>query len=265
MGHPGKSVFILAAVLSLASSLALAQDLPSLAVSPTKANMLIGETRTFRAVGKDGKMRHHVRWSITPEHVACLTLNGDEVTLHADAVSRTVVLAASVDGDSAEAEIEILGGTSRLNGSVIWSLKQIPGCKDKKMTQAAPSATGPDLYVEEDCPQGTIIRAVTHDGREMWRRLLDGRNTTGEQISVIEEAETAQHLAPRGSSVCDAVSVGMTREDVDRLTADRCLHLSEKQRAANLWVLEEESCQCAISFDATNGTVIKKKKTVVTD
>ena len=33
--------------------LAFAQEAPALSVVPTKATMLVGETRTFRAVGKD--------------------------------------------------------------------------------------------------------------------------------------------------------------------------------------------------------------------
>lgn len=49
---------------------ARAQNPPALSVSPGKASMVVGETRTFRAVGKDGRIRHNVRWSISPELAA---------------------------------------------------------------------------------------------------------------------------------------------------------------------------------------------------
>ena len=45
---------------------AFAQEPLSLTVSPGKLAMLVGDTHMFRAVGKDGSMRHNVRWSISP-------------------------------------------------------------------------------------------------------------------------------------------------------------------------------------------------------
>jgi hypothetical protein len=38
-----------------------------------------------------------------------------------------------------------------------------------------------------------------------------------------------------------------------------------RENIANPWMIEEEGFRCAISFDAARGTVVKKKKTVVTD
>ncbi len=61
--------------------LAFAQEAPALSVVPTKATMLVGETRTFRAVGKDGRLRHNIRWGVSPEHAAKLTVAGDEATI----------------------------------------------------------------------------------------------------------------------------------------------------------------------------------------
>ena len=47
--------------LLLYAAWAAAQNPESLSISPGKATMLVGETRTFRAVGKDGRIRHNVR------------------------------------------------------------------------------------------------------------------------------------------------------------------------------------------------------------
>jgi len=41
--------------------------------------------------------------------------------------------------------------------------------------------------------------------------------------------------------------------------------LTTSNKGVNPWRIEEEGFRCAISFDAASGTVVKKKKTVVTD
>src|ERR1700680_3561615 len=62
----------------------LAQDSPALSVVPSKVTMLIGETHTFRAVGRDGRLRHNIRWSVSPEHGAKLTANHDDGNIQDD-------------------------------------------------------------------------------------------------------------------------------------------------------------------------------------
>ena len=75
---------LLALSMGLTCRVVFAQDAPALSVVPTKATMLVGETHTFRAVGKDGRLRHSVRWGVSPEHAAKLTVDGDEVTIQAE-------------------------------------------------------------------------------------------------------------------------------------------------------------------------------------
>jgi hypothetical protein len=119
------------------SASAFAQDPPALTISPGKASMIVGETRTFRAVGKDGRARHGVRWSISPESAATLTLNGDEATVQAKQESSTALLTARAVGDSAEATIDILQGDKPPTGTLLWSVPPIPGCKTVKLSQAS--------------------------------------------------------------------------------------------------------------------------------
>src|ERR1700722_17765143 len=152
------------------SCCASAQTPQSMTVSPDKATMLVGETRTFRAVGRDGRIRHNVRWGISPQNAAAITVNGDEGTVQAREASPSVLLTASAESDSSDASIEIRPAGDMPTGTRIWSVSPTPGCKATKMTQAVPSANGPDLYVEESCPDGSMIRALTSDGRELWRR-----------------------------------------------------------------------------------------------
>ncbi|MFZ0278835.1 MAG: hypothetical protein WA254_11480 [Candidatus Sulfotelmatobacter sp.] len=203
---------LLAWGMSWTGQLVLAQDVPALSVVPTKATMLIGETRTFRAVGKDGRLRHDVRWTVSPEQAAKLTVAGDEATLQAEEPSSTVVLTASAEGDSSEASIEIRSGSSLPTGTIMWSVSPLPGCKSMKMTQAVPTATGPDIYDEESCPDGTYVRALTADGRELWRRKLGGAPVpTAPDLERKEKSLPTEHIGLSTRSVCDEISSGMTK------------------------------------------------------
>ncbi len=259
------SAIVLAAATLLRPVISLAQNMPALSVSPSKVSMLVGETHEFHAVGKDGRVIHNVHWGVTPAHAVTLTQSGDEVTIKAEEASTSVIITATTEGDSAEATIEILSRNSRKSGTVLWSVTPIPGCKSTNLVQAVPSANGPDLYDQEECPQGSVLRALTSDGRELWRRSFAGSGAPIAELNPGGTVKPPQRLDPHHTSVCDSVSAGMTRENVTKALADRDLRLDDKQRNANQWSLEEEGFQCTISFDASSGTVVKKKKTVVTD
>src|ERR1700724_4033342 len=111
---------LLALSMGMSGRLLFAQDAPALSVVPSKVTMLLGETHTFRAVGKDGRLRHNVRWNISPEHAAKLTVDNDEATVQAEEPSSTVLLTAYAEGDSSEASIEILSGPSLPTGTMMW-------------------------------------------------------------------------------------------------------------------------------------------------
>ncbi len=227
--------------------------------------MLIGETRTFRAVGKDGRLRHDVRWGVSPEQAAKLTVAGDEATLQAEEPSSTVVLTASAEGDSSEASIEIRSGPSLPAGTIMWSVSPLPGCKSMKMTQAVPTATGPDIYDEESCFDGAYVRALTADGRELWRRKLGGAPVPmAPDLEGKEGTQPAEHISLSTRSVCDEISSGMTKDGVAKLAQDRKLWLGGKERENNSWVFEEHNVRCTIWFGGT-GTVVRNKKIFISD
>jgi hypothetical protein len=291
-------IFLLSAgMMSLCGS---AQTLPPLTVSPDKATMLVGETHTFRAVGKDGRIRHNVRWGISPQNAAAITMDGDEVTVQAREASPSVLLTASADGDSTDASIEIRPAGDMPAGTRIWSVSPTPGCKATKMTQAVPTANGPDLYVQEDCPDGGMIRALTADGRELWRRPIasagspgngtPGNGTPGNgspanapgpiahgpYIGILpngvsskgpakSDEPAGEHISPHSTSVCDTIRIDMSRDDVSKTIAERNVTLDARQRQGDTWTIEEEGSRCTISFDAKTGNVVKKNKTIVTD
>ncbi len=242
----------------------VAQNPHDLEVVPANATMLVGESRTFRAVGRDGRIRHDVRWSVSPPFAVELTVEGDEVTVVANGRAGTVVLSASADRLTSEATIEIRSGDKLSPGSVIWSVQPIPGCKVQKIIQAVPTANGPDIYVQEECPpNGTVIRALTADGRELWRR---GFGTA--QEAVIPGLKTGEPVSVKplniGQSVCDAVAIGMAKDAVSKALREYGLHLDEREKQSAHWGINERGVSCDISFD-TAGTVSKKKKVITTD
>jgi hypothetical protein len=284
--HVRSIAFRLVILIGMGCSTLLAQNLAPLSVSPSKATLLVGGTQSFRAVGTDGRIRHSVHWSISPEYAVTIALQGDEVTVTAKEAAPSVVLTAKADGDSAQATIEIRAGRTLDAGTILWSVTPLPGCKSVDMKQAVPSADGPDIYDQEQCPDGTYFRALTADGREIWRRKIGGPNEKmpsgavpiggGSHIGFIpgggiSKAPTrptepaSGHIHSHAASVCDAISEGMTRDDASKVVSNHHAALDARQRPSDTWTIEEEGFLCTISFDAKTGAVVKKKKTVVTD
>lgn len=202
---------------------AVAQDGPALLVVPSKATMLVGETHTFRAVGPDGHIRHNVSWSVSPASAATLTTDGDEATVRAEEPS-SFALSADANSDSAEASIEVRSGASLPMGAVKWSVTELPGCKTTKITPAVPSANGPDIYVQETCPESTFVRAITDDGRELWRRNIslpiDSRPAA---FKAKAEPQPGERLDLNARSLCDYISNGMTKDTITKLAQNRDL------------------------------------------
>jgi hypothetical protein len=261
--HTWAKCAVLFAYVTL-SACAFAQDIPSLTVSPEKATMMIGDTRTFRAVGKDGRIRHNVRWSLSPPEAAKLTVNGDEATLQGEQETSAAVLTANADGLSAEATIDIRSGALP-TGTSLWTVTPLPGCNAVHMTQAVPSANGPDLYVEDDCPQGRFIRALTSDGREIWRKQITGTPVDLSDTPPPQAAGTEHHIDFHPNSVCDQVSAGMTKDEVGKLANNRKLQLGRQEAQSDHWSLEEKGSRCTILFDGKKGVVVKKTKIIVLD
>jgi hypothetical protein len=258
--------FMALLMVSLIGRPAFARNAAALLVVPSKAIVLVGDTRTFRAVGKDGRKQQKATWSVSPESAATLTTADDGATLRATEASATVVLTARAGDDSAEASVEIRSGTALAAGTAIWSVTSLPGCKTTKMSQAVPTANGPDLYVEEACPDGTYVRAMTADGREIWRRRLGELAAPSPRPNPAAKEKTtpAGPLNLSAHSLCDDVSSGMTKDAVSTLAQDRNLRLGDKERDSNSWIIEEEHFQCKIVFNET-GTVMKRTKIIITE
>jgi hypothetical protein len=90
-------------------------------------------------------------------------------------------------------------------------------------------------------------------------------NGASSKVSGKPDEPAGEHIGQHPASVCDAIQVGMTRDDALRTITDHKVTLDARQRQSDTWQIEEAGFLCAISFDAKAATVVKKKKTIVTE
>jgi hypothetical protein len=239
----------------------LAQDGSPVSISPAKVTMLVGETRTFRAVDKNGHMLHDVRWSTSQPGMVELRA-GDEVQVTSAQPGKCSLTARSSQG-SGDAEVEVLAGSKMPAGTILWSGPQQPGCKPTNITQAVPTADGPDLYEDSTCPDGRYISAFTADGILLWRRNLDSKQKPSASLGGGPTEGSVVRLNTHATSICDSVSAGMTKDAIaDLLKAGHLPPTADFSQ--NLWLVEEEHVQCKIWFDAES-RVTKKRKVLTAE
>jgi hypothetical protein len=156
--------------LSLAGTFPAPQ---SLQVTPANVNMLINETHQFTAVDEQGRPRSDATWTVSDTTLAAIDTSNSP-TLTAVALGQ-VTLTATVQGASAQAQINILNG-SLTPGTVRWSAPLPNGFGCTKTVQAVPTPNAtPDLYCfgVTDSP-GFFIQALTADGQQMWLTTWSG-------------------------------------------------------------------------------------------
>ena len=234
----------------------------ALAVTPSKVNMLVGDTYEFKAVNSAGRSLTNITWKISSDTVGELT-PGDLATVTATHPGHVTLMAHAAEGE-AEAEIEVLAGTSLPRGGVKWSGATFPGCKSAQVVPAPPSASGIDVYEQSSCPNGSYISAYTSEGILVWRRQISGTPEMPPSSSVATAAAgfSGAALDAHATSVCDAVSTGMQKNSVVELLKARKIEPSSEP--GNSWLVEEDGADCRIWFDA-DARVSKKRKTLTID
>jgi hypothetical protein len=144
----------------------------TLFVTPAVVNMLVGDSHSFSAFELEGKtVTASAEWTLD---------NRDAVELHDDGgptitskAPGKVTLRARIDSRTAEAVITVHDLQKLPDGTILWSVPQIPGYKSKQFVQAVPTANGPDLYTIEQNEHGEqLIRALFSDGRQLWMRKM---------------------------------------------------------------------------------------------
>lgn len=93
----GRGAGVIVVVAGLVCGHLLAQDTPPVSISPSNATIVVGETRSFRAVDKNERMLHDVHWTASEPAVLDLAPD-DEVEITAKQVGRCTLTAHTSQG-----------------------------------------------------------------------------------------------------------------------------------------------------------------------
>lgn len=238
------------ALILLSLAISVSAQIPSLLVTPSKVTVVVGESHIFRAVGPDGRIVRGVHWRVSPVYSADLRTD-DEAEVSAT-IPKGFEVIADYQGQAAKALVTVIAGYYLPEGTVRWSVTELPGFKTVKLIPAVPSSNGPDVFAEEVGPSGSIIRAYTEDGRELWRTALSG------QLSAEVIAQQQSNLSSKKEPACAAIKIGNTKTEVAALKEAADYAANPPLFKRDEWILEQPGVVCHIYFDA-NSTVSKSR------
>ncbi|MBI3662842.1 MAG: Ig-like domain-containing protein [Acidobacteria bacterium] len=142
----------------------------SIRITPGTMTLLVGETREMEVVDELGRPRSGVSWTVSNPAVLEVT-TATTTTLKALAAGE-VTLSASLQGQTAQAHVTVFAGTALPPGTVRWSVEPAPDFVTARIVQAQPAENAPDVYAVETSPfGGTLVRALSIDGRQRWQSL----------------------------------------------------------------------------------------------
>ncbi|MGO9444242.1 MAG: Ig-like domain-containing protein, partial [Thiobacillaceae bacterium] len=144
----------------------------SVRITPVGVNMQVGATQQFTAVDDYGRPRTDAAWTVDNTGLASITTDSSPV-LTALAPG-TVTLTASVQGVSAQTQVNISTLTVLLPGTILWSTPPVPGYSPTGLVQAVPSIYGPSSYSLQGSSDGTstLVQGYTSDGQLVWEITL---------------------------------------------------------------------------------------------
>jgi hypothetical protein len=210
-------------------------------------------------VDDSGHFLHNVQWTVSQSGIVDIS-SSDEVQVTA-LQPGNVTLTSRTKSGVAEAHVEVVGGKTMAPGTVVWSGGEIPGCTPTNITQAVPTANGPDLYEQSQCADGTYIRAFTAQGVVLWRRKIESVRSKLETPEAAPPAAIPSNpLDTHPGSICDSVLVGLKSEGVRQLAKTRSLSIPESVERA--WSFEEAGVECRLWF-GKNSEVVKKRKILI--
>lgn len=233
------------------------QDKTFVVITPHAATMTVGDSRSFRLVNQDGHKEHNVSWSAS-DSTPLQPSGSDEITVTAKSPGEFHLSAHSAAG-SDEISITVIQGAPP-NGTILWSVPTVPGCKSVRITQAMPTGTGPDLYEESQCQDGYYVTALSADGRQLWRRNITADSKQDTRLAATNQ-NSGKSFNIHSTSVCDSVSSGMEQQQIRILLAERNLRFSD---VGGFWTIEEEGAECRLWFD-DKAVVSRKRKTLVVE
>jgi hypothetical protein len=135
-------------------------------------------------------------WSVSDPSVAELSTSG-AIILTGKTIGE-ITITAFYQSFSAQATATVYAGPELPQGAIRWSGQPAPGYSTISMVQAQPTENMPDIYsVEQGGSGNLIVRALTSDGRQLWRKAvnLSGAPPEGEMAAAsatTTEATTQQ-------------------------------------------------------------------------
>ncbi|HWR13230.1 MAG TPA: hypothetical protein VN577_00265 [Terriglobales bacterium] len=246
-----KRNLLVMSLLVLLGSTLFAQETPRLAITPSRATVVVGQTKMFRAVDARGVPDNSVRWDTPFQQME--GSGADVMVTYMRAGDYEI--SAHIPGASASAHLKVIEGDELPEGTEKWVLDNLPGCKTKRIIPAVPAAgSDNDVFSVEECPRGQVVRALSAEGLENWR--------TGLPEDTKINSDDLANLQPKsllGASVCDNLKVGMTKDETKLAVRSSDLQ-PPLNPAGDLWTLEEPRGECRITF--IGGRVTKWKKII---
>jgi Bacterial Ig-like domain (group 2) len=235
----------------LLASAAFAQDIPPLNVTPSIATVLVGHSRPFRAVNRDGRPAASVRWeSSSPD--AVISGSGANIMVTFKHEGDFEIHAFTGDGSSS-ATVHVLPGATLPPGTPEWGLHPIPGCR---MDKSAPADKSNGVFAKETCANGELFLALTTEGLENGQKWV----ASGEEAKSVEQSDNGESTELMHGSLCDGVKTGMSRDDATKLVVKAKLDSNGFDKSSNLWNFEEGTGECRITF--RDNVVVKKQKVI---
>jgi hypothetical protein len=183
----------------LLTAFSFGQEIPALVVTPSSGTVLLGESRRFRAVDALGNADTTVRWDAGSSEVE-LESAGAEAVLYFNSAGDYTIYAYGAGG-SASATVHVIRAFAYAPGATMWSVESFAGCKTRQPIPAIPArGSTNDVFMVDECPRGTVVRALTSEGLENWRTWISAKGTL--------DFKNLSRYEPKGllaSSVCDSV------------------------------------------------------------
>lgn len=162
----------------------------SLEITPNIIGMVVGEPRMLRLCDERGQQIRDADWASSDPTLAKIEA-GPDATIIGLAPGKLTVT-ATWQSRRAEAQVTVFAGPELPQGTIRWSIQPTPGYSAKQIVQAAPVEGAPDLYaVEEDRCGRVITRALTSDGRQMWRTSVRGTGRGAARVEGKAKSSTA--------------------------------------------------------------------------
>lgn len=164
---PRKTLFALTilAALSFARSLA-AQGNSGWHISPVQINIKVHELRPLQLLDENAVELHSEKWYVdNPELADIQNTEDGKIALWPKAEGVVRVMAV-VGGVTETREVKIWPAEANLFGETSWSVQ--PLGRALESLPAVPTADGADMFALEQDSKGSYVRALTHNGMQVW-------------------------------------------------------------------------------------------------